>query len=349
MGFLHKGLMPPYQGTTLLGGLAGIINKPRNRSEWEDRFTHWQRPASETEAQKIETARSRVVQALRRSTFLPTRSWEIIPQGSYHNRTNVRQDSDVDLCVCLTDVFFWDQPPGAPRAQIETGMGFTDLNFTFVDYKNHIAKCIGDEFGAASTETGNKAIQLHKDDDTRISVDVVPAYLYRQYGTATTILGGWPVKHAGIGLVTNDGERKINFPIQHYENGCTKNDRTKRRYKRVVRILKRLRNHIDNNGTTPQDIKRASGGTPSFLIESLVYNCPDNLFGATSIYDDVVAVLKFLDDSFKTSSVATILLGLNAHGFKEVNGIKDLFGTGQAWSFQDAHAFVLGVRLYMEV
>ena len=32
----------------------------------------------------------------------------IIPQGSYRNNTNVRQESDVDICVCCTEPFFAD-------------------------------------------------------------------------------------------------------------------------------------------------------------------------------------------------------------------------------------------------
>lgn len=339
-------LRPPVASTLLGSLLDDPAGKPRNRSEWEDRFLHWQRPASETEEQKIETASSRVRQALANSSFLKSRNWSIVPQGSYHNNTNVRTDSDVDLCVCLDDIYHFDS---APHNYPMQELGLVPLDFTFGSYKEHIAQCMRDEFGAGAVTVGGKAVHLNKDHATHISVDVVPAYTYRRYGARQTVLGDPPVLQTGVAICTSEGEWRTNFPRQHYLNGCAKTENTGRRYKRVVRILKRIRNHIRDNSFANQDIKRASGSAASFLIESLVYNCPDHVFGNNVIYDDVVAVLKYLDSSFGGTGLAQTMLGLGCYGFKEVNGIKDLFRQDQAWTVQDAHAFVLGARLYMGV
>ena len=117
--------MNPLYPPTLLGGLAlspnsavlpldellkGLDRRPRNRSEWQARFVHWQRPASETEEAKIEAVARRIGRAMRHSGFLPGRQWRVVKQGSYHNNTNVRNGSDMDLGVCLTDAFFTDGP-----------------------------------------------------------------------------------------------------------------------------------------------------------------------------------------------------------------------------------------------
>src|SRR5687768_13321481 len=82
--------------------LTLLQQKPRNRADWEARFLNWQRPASETEEEKIEAAKRRVSRALKRNAFLSEHPWQIVPQGSYHNNTNVRSDSDVDLAIALT-------------------------------------------------------------------------------------------------------------------------------------------------------------------------------------------------------------------------------------------------------
>jgi hypothetical protein len=101
----------------------------------------WQRPASETEEAKIEATKHRIARAVERSQDLTNRSWRVIKQGSYHNNTNVRLDSDVDLCVCLTDAFFVDGPAHDRPAFAE--LGYEPLPFTFADYRAHLAWCMG--------------------------------------------------------------------------------------------------------------------------------------------------------------------------------------------------------------
>lgn len=336
MGFIH-----PAQ----LGTLLSLAGKPQSRSEWEARFAHWQKKASETEEAKIEAASARVRQALQRSTFLRNRDWRIVPQGSYHNNTNVRSDSDVDLAVCLTDSFFYDVSTYEPVPPSDVGL--FPLGFSFQDFKADLTGCMAVEFGAVNTISGSKAIHLHKDTATHVSVDVVPAFTYRLYGERG--LGGRSVIATGISLETNEGERKTNYPEQHYINGCAKNDRTGRRYKRVVRILKRLRNHMADNSSFDAALRSYAKGAASYLIESLVYNCPDRLFGNASIYDDVVAVLRYLFISFDPNAASTLLGGSRAYSaWTEVNGIKGLLQTGQAWTANDVRGFVLAALTYMD-
>jgi hypothetical protein len=50
------------------------------------------------------------------------------------------------------------------------------------------------------------------------------------------------------------------------------------------------------NSEAPETVRFGAKNTPSFLVESLVYNCPNNLFGNPEIYDDVVAVLRYLNE-----------------------------------------------------
>ena len=52
-----------------------------------------------------------------------------------------------------------------------------------------------------------------------------------------------------------------------------KNDATGRRFKAVVRILKRLRNEMVDNG------HKVAGPIPSYLIECLIWNVPNEGFG----------------------------------------------------------------------
>ena len=328
--------------------LKELYRRPRNRSEWQARFRYWQRPASKTEEAKIEATARRVAAALRHSAFLPQRQWRVVKKGSYHDNTNVRVDSDMDLGVCLTDAFFMD----GPQSDFPTlgELGREPLPFRFDQYKAHIAWCLQQEFGARAITIGKKAIQVHKDDNEKIHADVVPAFTFQLYGPRSGPFGLRGVTENGIALITSEGRRITNFPDQHYANGCAKNDRTRRRYKRVVRILKRLRNHIAENPDAPQSIRAAAKSTASFLIDCLVYNCPDTVFENAEIYDDVVGVLRYLSAVLNDPADGRTLLGMPSWVFwREVNGIKPLFGLEQAWTVAGAASFIGYARAYMEV
>ena len=356
---MRSELLPNSNLSSLLGALsgppassllaqfpAGLSQRPRNRSEWEQRFVHWQRPASETEEAKIGATSQRISRAIERSQDLRKLRWTIVKQGSYHNNTNVRLDSDIDLCVCLTDAFFVDGPvydwPTMAELQHEP------LPFTFAAFREHLAGCLREEFGADAVAVGKKAIHINKSYNERIQADVVPAFTFQHYGVRQNILRPRPSPHVGIALLTPDGTRITNFPQQHYLNGCAKTDRTGRRYKRIVRILKRLRNDIGDNPQTPQHMRDRAKGTASFLIECLVFNCPDQIFQHPAIYDDVVAVLRYLSNELHRPMTGTTLLtGPASMLWMEVNGIKSLFGPHQAWSSQVACEFVNCALGYM--
>jgi hypothetical protein len=341
------GIPPPVQSPLSVFGRALLEanRKPRNRSEWEARFEFWQKPASESEEAQIASAAKRISRALGHSRDLSLRSWTIIEQGSYHNNTNTRAESDMDLCVCLTDAFFTEGPPGDAPTLAELGRVL--LPFTFEQYRAHIAWCLQQEFGMVAVTLGSKAIHLHKNDAERIHADVVPAYRFERYGPRLAPLGRRGAAELGVALLTRNGQRVTNFPEQHYRNGCAKNNLTARRYKRVVRILKRLRNHMADNPELPSGLRAQVRAIASFLIESLVYNCPNELFRHTVIYDDVVAVLSHVSAALQGQQ-RTLLLGPFAYDcWTEVNGVKPLFSAEQTWAVQSAAQFVAAARAYV--
>jgi hypothetical protein len=70
MGFVPNngralGGLQPHQRNSLFDALLALDRKPRSRSEWEDRFAFWQKPASDTEETKLEAAANRVRRAMR--------------------------------------------------------------------------------------------------------------------------------------------------------------------------------------------------------------------------------------------------------------------------------------------
>lgn len=104
----------------------------------------------------------------------------------------------------------------------------------------------------------------------RVDADVVAAFEHRRYLKRRP--DGVVPYELGIEFSTDSGGQIINWPDQTYENGVAKNTRNAHSYKRAIRIIKRLRNQMqDENVAAAKDVG-------SFLIESLVWNVPDDGF-----------------------------------------------------------------------
>ena len=243
---------------------------------------------------------------------------EVIPQGSYHNNTNVRLNSDMDLCVRYPGQCMYYIAPGAnvTAANLQISpLAPGTLEATARELKQVLHLVLG---GIGQVEWGNKALKVAAVEGSRIDADVVPAVRYVM-ARPTTLLGvGSPV--IGTALLTDGGQWVYNFPEQHHDRGKEKNERTGRRYKRTVRILKRL------NGELPLLI-----ALPSFLVESLAYNCPNRLFAGDDWYSTVSSVLGWMCDQTADDKKAMLLL--------EANGIKQLFTVDQPWTRPQAHIF----------
>jgi hypothetical protein len=120
--------------------------------------------------------------------------------------------------------------------------------------------------------------------------------------------------------------RIFNHPDQTYTNGVAKNDRTGRAYKRAIRILKRLRNKLQEENVA------AASDIGSFLIESLVWNVPDSAFNHDTYYSIIRDVLA---DTFNNT-----LNDDDCKEWAEVNDCKYLFRPSQPWTRPQAHDFL---------
>ncbi len=341
-------LFPPPQpifseSSALAHALRSYTSPSKSREKWERCFSDWQKPAKPTEEEEIGATERKIRKALDRSCIFGRSDWRIIPQGSHHNNTNLRRDSDIDMCVCLKNVVYHDGPLGDIPTFEELGRPIA--NITFDEFRAHLFDCLEAEFGQTAVTPGEKAIHINKDDDVKINADVVPAFTYQLFGPRLTIFGGREHPPEGIALQTTTGQLLTNFPEQHYTMGCLKNDLVSRRYKRVVRILKSLREEMANDGDLPIETRLKLDDTASFLIECLVFNCPYECFQNTSIYVDVVNCLNYLNSIFSQNR----LLGSDFWDWKEVNGIKPLFSANQVWTSETARDFVLRAKIYLGV
>jgi len=288
---------------------------------WEQKFEYWAGSPSKTETQRSENAFNALKNAIEASAKLRHRNVGVFLQGSYRNRTNTRGESDVDIGVVCYATFFGDYPEGTDRSTF----GNSPATYHYPQFKDEVGEALVAHFGSGAVRRGNKAFDV-RETSYHLEADVAPFFEHRRY----TRDGRY---ESGVELQPDKGGRVINWPEQHYENGNAKNDRTRRRYRALVRILKNLRNEMDENS------RAAAKPIVGFLVECLVWNTADNVFGHSTYGEDLKAVLTYLYNHTKTDDPC------NEWG--EVSELKYLFRGPQKWTRQQAHDFVLDAWRYV--
>ncbi|OGC95052.1 MAG: hypothetical protein A2W25_04605 [candidate division Zixibacteria bacterium RBG_16_53_22] len=289
--------------------------------DWEVTFRQWAQPPSATEREKMENAERAIKKAIDACEALDSRNIRVFAQGSYRNRTNVRQDSDVDICVLCKDIFYFQLPEGYSRDQF--GL---DSPATYADaqYRADIESALVSHFGRGSVTTGNKAWDIHAN-TYRVDADVVACFEYRYYFTDGSF-------RKGTAVIPRSGLYIANYPDQNYENGKAKNDETNHRFRAAVRILKNLSNYMKENGESFIQL-------PSYLYECLTWNVPNEGFDHDAYIDDIRWILAHLCNETRTDETC--------NEWCEVNSFKYLFRPSQKWTRVEANTSLNSAWRYL--
>ena len=115
----------------------------------------------------------------------------------------------------------------------------------------------------------------------------------------------------GIVIHADDGGIIYNFPKHHIQNGKIKNNSTNFYYKKMVRIVKKMRYLMSEEGYDSAD------KVSSFGLESLLWNIPNDIFMLYNTYKEKFnAIVRYM---YINSSKFAF--------YKEANGIKPLCPT----------------------
>jgi len=223
----------------------------------------------------------------------------------------------------LGDAFWWSVPSdGSLTAQM---LGLTgSASYGLNDFRDDVGRALIAKFGATGVSPGDKAFSIHEN-TYRLEADVAVFLEHRKYSGMKTPSGTW---HYDLGAETRPrsepNRRIVNWHQRHYDEGVKRNLAVNRRYKRVVRILKRLRDDL-------------SVKIPSFLLECLCFNASDASYNkqAHTIYDDVKAVVAEMWNLTKPDSQS------QTAKLVEVSKMKMLFGDGNTWTPAEANGFLL--------
>ncbi len=249
---------------------------------------------------------------------------KLLVQGSYANNTNISSESDVDIAVILESAFI---PVYREHVKSED-YNFSDGVFTVESLKDDVEKALKEYFGGQHVDRHDKSIKV-SGNTYRVDADVVPAYRYRDYSNDYRYDENNYV--GGILIVPDSGGKIINYPEQHIKNGIEKNKRTHYYYKKMVRIIKNMREELKDAGySIPKDIS-------SFGLESLLWNIDDSIFDkyGNMLGMDFQGVITFLLENTK-----------DFINYKEANGIKKLFTSDS--SLQQYNAFIDTLNNFFE-
>src|SRR5437867_2240392 len=147
-------------------------------TEWETRLSSWAKPPGASERDRMENAERAVREAVTASAALQQHNIKVFPTGSYRNRTNVRQDSDVDIAVLCDESMYLYLPPPMTHAQV--GLIEGPAPYTATMFRADLHAALADHFGVAAVRAGNKAFDVHAN-SYRVDADVAACFEHRHY------------------------------------------------------------------------------------------------------------------------------------------------------------------------
>ncbi len=291
----------------------------------EQTLTNWTKPPSDSEETKLENSERMVRDAINSDEKLNKKSTETFGQGSYANNTNVRLNSDIDINVRYTGGFFFNLPPNTQ----EKDVGIDHLpssDYSYSEFKNDVENALVNKFGRSEIERKDKCITI-KGNTYRVETDVVPTWNYRRY-----LKNGNYV--LGAKFIPDKGGEIVNYPKQHIENGIEKNSNTYRRFKRLTRLHRKLRYKMNEDGESVSD------NITSFLLECLVWNCPNSIMNNHDTWTErLKQSIIYLYDKTKSDELCK--------EWGEVSELLYLF-IHRKWSRSDVNAYMVQLWNYLE-
>ena len=294
-----------------------------NVTDREILLMSWTKPSSDSERDKQERAERMVKQAVHAHAPLADAGIVVFTKGSYANETNVKSDSDVDIAVKCTKLFYWEDHTPDAHTPVSRYSG----EWTPARLRTELIAALREKFRDEVDASGSTAIHIAAT-SSRVNIDVVPCFNFRHYFSDTS----W---HEGTKVFKRDNTSSlVNYPDQQLANGRTKNNLTNYNYKKLVRILKRVENALAQNELHDE--------LPSYFMECLGYNVPNDVLERVTWTDRVRGSL---------AHIYTALEGDEPSGDRwlEVNECKYLFHSGQKWRRSDGRSFALAAWRYLEL
>jgi hypothetical protein len=199
----------------------------------------------------------------------PVKNVEVFLQGSYGNDTNVWADSDVDIVLKHNGSIYYDiSGMSEKEQQAFKGVFSTNAEYGYTQFKADAETWIKRLYNGV--QVGKKAVFV-PGNNSRRNADALVCLQFRRYYSYEPGVHGY---HEGVAFYAN-GSRIENFPKQHSDNCTAKHQATNQNFKRMVRVFKNMHNTMIREGLLAECI------APSYFIEGMLYNVPNDKFVGT--------------------------------------------------------------------
>jgi hypothetical protein len=302
-------------------------------TKWESKFRKWSKIPSEEEEKKFVEAGRAIRQAIYKDAILSRQDVRVVPEGSYRAKTH-SASSDLDVIVCR----FWEPLScTAVRHNLdfsgkdnslkmqETNLSgdHRELYGEFMKFRMDIEKFLIREIGENNYYRDNRVFKIKSNIYGKI-VEIITTFICKDYA------GEYEKDVNGYMKYFCDNGRNFAFvPDLEYINGNIKHKKTGKRYKKTVRILKKLRDEMQNFNI------QSARGISSYFIESIVYNVPNVAFGHRRLTDDIKDIINYSINCMNDGS---------CEKWKKIDEHDFMFNGPLSWLREQAHEFLLAVR-----
>ena len=256
----------------------------------ESQLDTWSHQGSVTQSSDTYNTIKNILEAS--TTPYAGKNYKVFLQGSYSNDTNIYAESDVDIVVRLDDCFQSDLTNLPDEDKATYKKAFNNATYTHVDFKRDVLSVLEAQYGAAA-KAGDKAISVAANGSRR-KADVIAAIQFRRYIKFKSTADSSYVD--GICFFNAAGDRIANYPKQHSANLTTKHQAALKLLKPMARVLKNMRSRLVDDGLLEPGI------VPSYFIEGLIYNVPNDKL-TLSYQNCVVNTLNWYREKAKKSDL----------------------------------------------
>jgi hypothetical protein len=108
-----------------------------------------------------------------------SKAYSVFLQGSYCNYTNVYAESDVDVVICLNEIFSFDLDDLTEVQKSDFDKAYLNASYTLSEFKNGVIEQLTKKYGLM-VGSGTKAISITGTGNRR-DADVLVAAQHRRY------------------------------------------------------------------------------------------------------------------------------------------------------------------------
>ena len=246
----------------------------------ESKLKTWSHQGSITQSSNTYNTIKNVLEVY--NTPYRSKDFKVFLQGSYGNDTNIYAESDVDIVIQLNDCFNGDLSNLSEADKAAYKDCFSKATYTYSNFKDDVLSVLKDKYGNA-VKTGNKAITIDANSSRRKS-DVIVAIQHRRYFKFRSSSNSSYI--AGMCFYNTSNQPIANFPKDHSANLTDKHQASSNKLKPLIRVFKNMRNCLIDERLIN------AGIAPSYYIEGLLYNVPNENF-TSSFQDSVVNILNW--------------------------------------------------------